>query len=100
MPSKIGDLAIKIGSYQKDGQSKGRYETIGTLFAGEDGGQFITLKPYVDLGALWQMQRNEARNAGKDARDTLMVSIFTDEGRSSQPAAAKPATDFDDDIAF
>jgi len=31
------DIAVKVGSYQKDGQTKGRYENVGYVLTGEDG---------------------------------------------------------------
>jgi hypothetical protein len=105
MPTtKLGDLAVKIGSYTKNGETKGRYETIGTLFQGDDGGQFITLKPFVDTWTLWQMQRMESKAAGKEMRDTLMVSVFSEEGRAAGPATgqapARAPQNLDDDVPF
>lgn len=99
MTQKIADLAIRTGSYQKGEETKGRYETIGTLFQGEDGGNFITLKPHINLFALWQLQRMDSKAGGNEARDTLMVSCFTEDGRGSVSPAKAQETDFDD-VAF
>ena len=38
---KVKDLAVKTGSYTKDGQEKGRWRNIGALMQDDKGGQFI-----------------------------------------------------------
>lgn len=43
---KIYDLAVKVGSYQKDGQEKGRYQNIGAMLQKDDGGKFIILESW------------------------------------------------------
>jgi len=40
---KLYDLAVKLGSYEKDGESKSTYETVGAVMEG-DNGKFIFLK--------------------------------------------------------
>ena len=34
---KTHDIAVKVGSYQKDGATKNRYENVGYVLTGEDG---------------------------------------------------------------
>lgn len=107
MTTKLADLAVKTGSYTKGNETKGRYENIGQLMQSDDGGMFVLLKPTVDMGIVWQLQRMDAKATGKEARDTIMVSCFADEGRTqSAPHAAtrqqtaSGAGMVDDDIAF
>lgn len=40
---KLYDLAVKTGSYQSNGQTKNKYENIGSVMEGNNG-QFIFLK--------------------------------------------------------
>lgn len=40
---KVCDLAVKTGTYQKDGQEKGRYQNVGAVMEGENG-RFILLE--------------------------------------------------------
>ena len=42
MATKVYDIAVKTGEYQKDGQTKGRYKNIGVVMKGDDG-SFIIL---------------------------------------------------------
>lgn len=40
MTTKIGDISFKVGEYEKDGQTKGRWHRGGVLLKGDDGGYF------------------------------------------------------------
>jgi hypothetical protein len=37
---KIGEMTVKVGSYQKDGQEKGIYKNFGSIMQGDDGRMF------------------------------------------------------------
>lgn len=41
---KIYDLAVKVGEYQKDGETKPKYENIGLVMQKDDGGKFLMIK--------------------------------------------------------
>ena len=66
MAKKLYDLKVKVGEYQKDGDTKGRYETIGAVMANDDGGKFIMLRRTF----------NPAGVPNPDGRDALLVSMF------------------------
>jgi hypothetical protein len=68
---KIGDLTVKVGEYQKDGQTKGKYENVGALMEGDDGRQFLLLKRTF----------NPAGVPGTGDRDSIIVSIFQNDGQ-------------------
>lgn len=43
MTTKVYDCAVKTGEYEKDGQTKGRYQNVGSIFKGEDGTYYMLL---------------------------------------------------------
>lgn len=101
---RVKDLAVVIGTYEKGGETKKRYQNIGVLMEGENG-QFILLDPLINLAAV-------PREAGKDR---VMVSMFdpkdkdssqTEPSKSSEYARAKAngyapePKHLDDDIPF
>lgn len=86
---KIKDLAVKTGSYtDRNGQTKNRYENIGSLFQSDDGSQFVTLKRTF----------NPAGVAVEPGRDSLIVSVF--DLREQAEPAAQPAAFEASDIPF
>lgn len=97
---KVKDIAVKTGTYQKDGQTKGRYENVGSLMKQDDGSFFILLKRTF----------NPAGVHVEDGRDQIIMSVFDLKDRDSsqpprqdnppqpQPRKADPFPD--DDIPF
>lgn len=44
MAKKLYDLAVKTGEYNdRNGQKKGRWQNVGAVMQGDDGGKFIML---------------------------------------------------------
>lgn len=66
MVKKVGDLVVVVGTYEKDGKTKKRYENIGIKFQNNDGGSFFTLKRTF----------NPAGVPNPDNRDSILVSVF------------------------
>jgi hypothetical protein len=84
---KVYDLSVKIGTYEKDGETKGRYQNIGVMLEKDDGGRFIIMES-------WFNPAGVPHEAGKG----IMVSMFEprqDDGQSrpqsKQGPAAQPA---------
>lgn len=100
MTKKVGDIAARIGTYQKDGQDRGRYVNLGTLFQGEDGGYFLNLDAYYDLGQIHGMQRRDDHKRGRDLRDNLSLFVFSDEGRAGKAAPGGSMADLPEDVPF
>ena len=73
MTHKVADLAVKTGEYQKDGETKGRYENIGSLMQG-DKGQFLILKRTF----------NPAGVPNPDDKDSVIVSCFEQQNNNQQ----------------
>lgn len=96
---KVKDLAVKVGSYQKDGETKNRYENIGSVMKSDDGSTFLFIKKTF----------NPAGVPTDEGRESILVSVFDlkeqDGGqRQSAPMRQAPAPQqsdlADDDIPF
>jgi len=59
------ELAVKVGSYQKDGETKNRYENIGAIMS-NDKGQFMFLK----------RSFNPAGVEFKEGSESIIISMF------------------------
>tara|TARA_B110000881_G_scaffold191781_1_gene183994 strand:- start:915 stop:1319 length:405 start_codon:yes stop_codon:yes gene_type:complete len=76
-------LVSKTGTYTKEGQEKGEYTKIGVLLEGE-GGEYMILDPTVNLAGVLLKQNALAAAQGKQQRDSVMVSVFTEDGQGQQ----------------
>ena len=66
MARKIADLVVKTGEYQNgQGETKGRYENVGSMMEG-DNGNFMILKRTF----------NPAGVPNPDCKDSVIVSCF------------------------
>jgi hypothetical protein len=61
---KIYDLAVKVGEYQKNGETKAKWENIGAVMEG-DKGPFIMLKKTFNPAGL-----------AEQGRESILVSCF------------------------
>ena len=77
-------LVAKVGEYQKDGQTKGEYQRLGVLMQGNDGGEYMLLDPSINLAGVLIKQNAMAASKGGQLRDTVMISVFTDENQNQQ----------------
>ena len=62
---KVFDLAVKTGEYQKDGETKNRYQNIGSIME-NDNGQFMIL----------DRTFNPAGVPNPDNKSSVIVSMF------------------------
>jgi hypothetical protein len=76
-------LAVKIGEYEKDGQTKGRYQNIGVIMQ-NDNGEFLLLDPTVSLAGCLTAQNMMNHRAGRKTGDRLMVSVFEENNQGQQ----------------
>jgi len=86
MTKVIYDLAVKTGSYEKDGQTKGRYQNVGKVMEDNDGGKFVILNRTF----------NPAGVPNPESRDTVLISCFTPKpfaATAQQPAAGQGMND-------
>ena len=83
---KLYDLAVKTGTYEKDGETKNRYENVGSVMEKDDGGKFIFLNRTF----------NPAGVPNSDNRSNVILSMFKNEPKKE----SAPPPPNDDDIPF
>lgn len=90
-------ICAKVETYEKDGETKGKYVEIGVILTGENG-DYALLDPAVNLAGVLVKQRiMNPKKGGK----SIICSIFDNE--QQKPAgqqAESPPAEFDDDIPF
>jgi len=69
------DLAVKVGSYQKDGETKNRYENVGSIMS-NDKGSFMFLK----------RSFNPAGVDFKEGSESIIISMFAPKEKSGNNA--------------
>lgn len=92
----VKDIAVVTGTYEKDGETKKRYENVGRVMRGDDGNEFFLLKATF----------NPAGIPRKEGSDSITLSLFDPkpkDGQQQRPAqqaqaSAKPVNP--DDIPF
>jgi len=72
--SKKYDIAVKVGEYEKNGETKSKYENIGVMLKGEHG-------PYILLKRTF----NPAGVPNPNNRDTVLISLFEPKEKQSNP---------------
>lgn len=69
--TRVGDIAIKVGSYESQGETKNRYQRIGGLFQGERG-----LYGRLDTLFLSQQVLERCRDENGVVPDSILFSVF------------------------
>lgn len=100
-------LAAKVGEYEKDGKTKGRYVDIGVILS-NDNGEFVLLDPTVSLSGVMMQQRILAQATGKKVGDRVMASVFDNDRQGGGYSGGQGAggggfgggADLDDEIPF
>lgn len=53
------NITVKIGSYEKDGETKGKYKTVGQVMEKDDGSRFLLIDPLFNFAGV---KREEGRD--------------------------------------
>jgi hypothetical protein len=64
---KIYDLCVKTGTYTTNGETKNRYQTVGSCMENDEGAMFLFLHRHF----------NPAGIETKEGSDSIIVSMFT-----------------------
>ena len=97
-------LTAKIGEYEKDGQTKGRYADLGVILS-NDKGEYMLMDPTVNLAGVLTLQNMMNHKAWRKTSDRGMVGIYSDDqgGRSGGSGGGSTGGGggaVDDDIPF
>jgi hypothetical protein len=88
---KLYDLTVKVGEYEKNGETKSRYENIGSVMENDKGGRFIFLKKTF----------NPAGVPSREGSSDIIVSMFKPkDATDNAPPASAVAPANTDDIPF
>ena len=60
------DLAVKTGTYEKNGETKNRYKTVGLILENEENKKMVMIDPTFNFAAVKR----------EDGKDMVMVSMF------------------------
>ena len=74
MSKKKYDLAVKVGTYLKDGDVKNRYLNVGAVMEGDNG-------PFI----LFDRTFNPAGVPNPDDRENFIISMFEPKSNDSMP---------------
>lgn len=82
-------LTAKVGEYERDGVTKGRYVNLGVVMS-NDNGEYILLDPSVSIAGVYAQQSALAASKGEQARDRVMVGIWEDDDQQPAPQQSAP----------
>lgn len=85
--TKLYDAAVKVGSYEKNGETKNKYKNIGVVLKGDKG-------PYLLLDRTF----NPAGVPNPDNKESVLVSFF--EPKEDKPKQEEPSRDINDEVPF
>jgi hypothetical protein len=87
---KTDDLVVKVGEYQKDGETKGRYENVGQILSDGERELYMIKRTF-----------NPAGVPNPDGKDSVLLSRFAvREQEQGKPAARPEAEPYSDKIPF
>ena len=81
MATKVKDMAVVTGQYQKDGETKSRYMNVGSMMKSDDGGFFLIL----------DRTFNPAGLPNPEDRSSCIVSLFDPKQNNQQQSQPQPA---------
>lgn len=87
---KLYDLAVKVGEYEQNGKTKGRYQNVGAVMESDQGGKFIFLDRFF----------NPAGVPNPDNRANVILSMFEPQQREGQDAPRQSSPAPSEDIPF
>lgn len=74
MARKKYDVMVKVGEYQKDGQTKSEYKKAGVMMVNDDGSEYLIM----------DRTFNPAGVPNPDNKATVILSLFSEQNRGGQ----------------
>lgn len=53
------DITVKVGTYEKDGETKNRYKKVGMVMEKDDNSRFIMIDPTFNFAAIQREQNRD-----------------------------------------
>jgi len=78
MAKKVHDLVVKVGEFEKDGETKGKYKNVGVMLEKDDGGRFLMIDPTFNFAGV-----------DRNGHESVLVSMF-DLKKDKEETKAKP----------
>lgn len=73
-------LVAAVGEYtNQQGETKKRWQNVGVLMDGNDGGQYVLIDPNISLAGIMQSQNVMAMKKNEQLRDRVMLSLFDEQ---------------------
>lgn len=70
------NITTKIGTYEKNGETKGKYQTVGKVMEKDDGSRFIFIDPLFNFGAV-----------NRDGKDMVICSLMEPKNDNKQQSS-------------
>ena len=77
MSKKTYDIVVKVGEYEKDGETKGRYINVGSILKNNEGKSFIIM----------DRTFNPAGVPNPEERATVLLSLFEPKKKEEKAAS-------------
>ena len=106
---KVKDLAVVTGTYQSQGETKNRYQTVGAIMERDDGNQFIMLERWFNPAGVPNPENRsnlilsafEPRDSnGQQQAPAQQRQAAPQQQRQAAPAPAAQSNNYDPDIPF
>lgn len=72
------NITVKTGSYEKNGETKGRYQTVGSVMEKDDGSRFILIDPLFNFAGVKR----------EEGRDRVICSLMEPKDNNQQTATS------------
>jgi len=67
------NITVKTGTYEKNGETKGKYQTVGKVMEKDDGSRFLFIDPLFNFGAV-----------NRDGKDMVICSLMEPKENNKQ----------------
>lgn len=73
---KLYDAVVKTGTYESNGETKGRFENVGVVMEGNEGGLFLLLKATFNPAGIKQ-----------EGKESVLINFYKPKDKGAEPTA-------------
>jgi len=81
------NITVKVGSYEKDGTTKGKYQTVGKVMEKDDKSRFIYIDPFFNFGAVNRAYIN--KDGITIVSDSVMCGLYEPKENQQQRSTSE-----------